>query len=355
MNQAAFPFVHAVRGDRVPGSARRDAGASSFPALASSPSLPAVRNEADPGDALGFDHARYGLVPPAACLWPGHPVREGWERGRRLVGRRTRTATLAVRRWLAMRLAAWSEGRPFDDHQITPQVLRSLEAAVRCPITGQPMGDEAEVVAVDAGRGWAAGNLALVSPEVAAVWRVLNWEDACEALARVQADPETLVQGLPLRAWRRIVCLKSLATPLPDHEAARIPLVVLPPNRLRLLNPLQELQAVLTVQLAVPGWGTRARAVAEALPLGLRCEFNLFFHSLLARALRQGLGSSRDALREALSLAWEDPVVQRRWGRLARLVDAAQAHTLVDRLARMGLPGLQLVRHEDTAMRLAAS
>lgn len=355
MNQAAFPFVLALRGDRVPGATRREALAPDFADPRSGPALPAVRNAADPGDALGFDHARYGLVPPAACLWPGHPVREGWERGRRLVGRRTRAATLAVRRWLALRLAAWSEARPFDDHQITPQVLRSLEAAVRCPITGQAMGDEAEVVTVDAGRGWAAGNLALVSPEVAAVWRPLSWEDACAALVQAEVEPESPVRGLSARAWRRIVSLKSLATPLPHHEAARIPLVVLPPNRLRLLNPLQELQAVLTLQLAVPGWGARTRTVADALPLGLRCEFNLFFHTLLARALRQGLGSGRDALREALSLAWEDPVVQRRWGRFARMVDAAQARTLVDRLAREGLPGLQLVRHEDAAMRLAAS
>ena len=51
------------------------------------------------------------------------------------------------------------------------------------------------------------------------------------ALARAEAEPETLVDGLPLRHWRRIVALKSLATPLPHDEAARIPLHVLPPNR----------------------------------------------------------------------------------------------------------------------------
>jgi hypothetical protein len=351
MNQAAFPFVHVLRGERT--GAHASPGHDAGDAFA--PDSVRVRNEADPGDALGFDHARYGLVPPAACLWPGHPVREGWERGRRLVGRRARPATLAVRRWLALRLAAWGRGQPFDDHQITPQVLRSLETATRCPVTGLALADAAEVVAVDAGRGWVAGNLALVRAEVAAVWHDLGWDTARAALARVEAGPDDVVDGFGLRAWRRIVGLKSLATPLPDREAARLPLVVLPPNRLRLLNPLQELQAVLTLQLAVPGWGARARAVAAAMPLGLRCEFNLFFNSLLAQALRQGLGSGRDELREALAIAWEDAVVQRRWGRFARLVDAAQARTLVDRLAREGLPGLQVVRHDDVALRLAAS
>jgi len=116
----------------------------------------------DPGDALGFDYARYGLVPPAPCLWPGHPVREGWERGRRLMTRRTRPATLAVTRWLALRLAAWQRGEAFDDHQITPQVLRSLEAATHCPVTGRALRDDARVLTIDARRGWVAGNLVLL-------------------------------------------------------------------------------------------------------------------------------------------------------------------------------------------------
>ncbi|HEX4511343.1 MAG TPA: hypothetical protein VH328_14730 [Burkholderiaceae bacterium] len=346
MNQAAFPFVQALRGDRAKARTSRGFDAGRHGAAAPA----AVRDAADPADALGFDHARYGLVPPAAVLWPGHPVREGWERGRLLVGRRTRPATLAVQRWLGLRLAAWSRGQPFDDHQITPQVLRSLEASARCPITGLPLDDRSEVVTVDAGRGWVAGNLALVSPEVAATWRGIDWPGARLALARAEAEPGSVVDGYTLRGWRRIVSLKSLATPLPDREAAALPLAVLPPNRLRLLNPLQELQAVLTLELAVPGWGTRARTVAEAMPLGLRSAFNLFFNTLMAQAMRQGLGSDKEDVREALALAWEDPVVQRRWGRFARLVDAALARTLVDRLAQAGLPGLHVVRHDDAAM-----
>ena len=184
MNQAAFPFVQALRGDRA--KARVRGFDTSRPGVAG-PS--AVRDEADPADALGFDHARYGLVPPAAVLWPGHPVREGWERGRRLVGRRTRPATLAVQRWLGLRLAAWSRGEAFDDHQITPQVLRSLEATTRCPVTGQLLDERSDVVAVDAGRGWVAGNLALVSPEVATVWRGLDLPTARLALERAEAEP----------------------------------------------------------------------------------------------------------------------------------------------------------------------
>ena len=80
--------------------------------------------------------------------------------------------------------------------------------------------------------------------------------------------PDDFFQGLddkvvlPAQPEVMVAALKSLATPLPHDEAARIPLLVLPPNRVRLVNPIQELQAVLTLQLSVPGWGQRARTVA---------------------------------------------------------------------------------------------
>ena len=353
MNQASFNFASRnQRAERA--GARAASGASTAPTSAKSPARGAARpagapadapRAVDPGDAIGFVYARYGLVPPAPCLWPGHPVREGWERGRRVMARRTRAATLAVTRWLALRLAAWQRGEAFDDHQITPQLLRSLEVAASCPVSGRALRDDAQVVAVDATRGWVAGNLALLCPELAARWAGLDWAGACAALARAEAAPEGLVDGLPLRQWRRIVALMALATALPHAEAARIPLHVLPPNRLRLVNPIQELQAVLTLQLSVPGWGQRARGIAESMPLALRTEFNLFFNSLLAQALRQGQGPARAQMRDALATAWSDAVVQRRWARFAGLVDAALAETLVERLTREPMPGLHVVRH----------
>ena len=337
MNQATFNF--APRGKRADLAAARGIAAKA-PVRDTAPA-----NDADPGDAIGFEYARYGLVPPAPCLWPGHPIRAGWERGRRLMTRRTRPATLAVTRWLALRLAAWQRGAAFDDHQITPQVLRSLEVATHCPVTGRALQDDACVVPVDTRRGWVAGNLVLLSPTIAERWADIDWELAQAALARAEAAPETLVDGLPLRHWRRIVALKSLATPLAHDEAARIPLHVLPTNRMRLVNPIQELQAVLTLQLAVPGWGQRARGIADSMPLALRNEFNLFFNSLLAQALRLGQGSQKAELRDALATAWGDAVVMRRWLRFAALVDASLAETLVERLTREPMPGLFVVRH----------
>ncbi|MET0382451.1 MAG: hypothetical protein ABW032_03415 [Burkholderiaceae bacterium] len=348
MNQATFNFAPtAGRIDpRLPRAASAERPGRRAAAAAES---------AEPGDALGFEYARYGLVPPAPCLWPGHPIREGWERGRGLFGRRTRAATLAVTRWLALRLTAWERGEAFDDHEITPQLLRSLEVATLCPVTGRALQDDAMVVPVDAARGWRAGNLALMSPAFGARWVGIDWEMAKDALARAESAPQEPIDGIALRQWRRVVALKSLATPLPHAEAARIPLHVLPPNRLRLVNPIQELQAVLTLQLSVPGWGQRAGGIAESMPASLRNEFNLFFNSLLAQALRQGHGARHAEMRGALAAAWGDAVVQRRWERFARLVDAALAETLVERLAREPMPGLYVVRHGRMATQAMAA
>ena len=349
MNQATFNFA--------PKGKRADLAADLSNVRALAPKAPAREtapaNDADPGDAIGFEYARYGMVPPAPCLWPGHPIREGWERGRRLMTRRTRPATLAVTRWLALRLAAWQRGEAFDDHQITPQVLRSLEVATHCPVTGRALQNDARVAPIALARGWTAGNLVLLSPGIAERWMTTDWEMAKDALARAEAEPDTQVDGLPLRHWRRIVALKSLATPLPHDEAARIPLHVLPPNRIRLVNPIQELQAVLTLQLAVPGWGQRARGIADSMPEALRNEFNLFFNSLLAQALRQNQGSSKVEMRDALATAWGDEVVMRRWLRFTALADASLAETLVERLTREPMPGLYVVRHGEVEARQA--
>ena len=349
MNQATFNFASkGKRAERAELAGVVHAVAAQAPARGEAPA-----NDVDPGDAIGFEYARYGMVPPAPCLWPGHPVREGWERGRRLMTRRTRPATLAVTRWLALRLAAWQRGEAFDDHQITPQVLRSLEVATHCPITGRALQNDACVAPIDIARGWVAGNLVLLSPGIVQRWMTIDFALARDALARAESTPEEQVDGLPLRHWRRIVALKSQATPLSHDEAAAIPLLVLPPNRIRLVNPIQELQAVLTLQLAVPGWGQRARGLAESLPAALRIQFNLFFNSLLAQALRQNQADVKVDMRDALACAWGDAVVMRRWGRFASLVDAAQAATLVERLTREPMPGLYVVRHGEVEAKQA--
>ena len=51
----------------------------------------------------------------------------------------------------------------------------------------------------------------------------------------------------------------SYATPLPHAVAAALPMLVLPPPRLRLLNAVQCLQALLTLQFTREGYTQRTR------------------------------------------------------------------------------------------------
>ena len=59
-------------------------------------------------------------------------------------------------------------------------------------------------------------------------------------------------QGAACELWARLATLMSCCTPLSHSEAANLPLLVLPPPRLRLLNPVQAVQAGLTLCFARP-------------------------------------------------------------------------------------------------------
>eukprot|EP01036_Dinobryon_divergens_P011096 gene11096-14909_t len=52
------------------------------------------------GFEIGWDHAHYGLVPPAEHLHPAHPLRQGWDAGRTSFGQRTLRPSRHVRKWL---------------------------------------------------------------------------------------------------------------------------------------------------------------------------------------------------------------------------------------------------------------
>jgi hypothetical protein len=132
----------------------------------------------------------------------------------------------------------------------------------------------------------------------------------------------------------------SFVTPLPHEVAATLPLLVLPPNRLRLLNPIQGLQALITLLLTHPGFAARSAQLAALMPnVGLRRDYQLLFLSLLPRAWQDGRPADPVALRERLEDTWRNPLVLRRWQRLARQLTAEQAETLVRRAVARGLAG----------------
>jgi hypothetical protein len=283
---------------------------------------------------IGWDHAHYALVPPAEHLHEANPVRQGWQAGRATFGRRALQPTRLVRRWLALRLSAWLRGCNFELTQLTPNYLGQIETAL-CPATRRALrGHESEVERVNVAAGYAAGNLAMLDAAALAARGTLDWQEAWARAQRLQdAGAEAATGGLHAAAWARLAVLMSFVSPLPHEQAARLPLLVMPPNRLRLLNPAQGLQALVTRELARPGWSARLRQLADGLPgEALRHDFHLFVGALVPRLLAAG-DADPLATRHALEDAWQDPRVNRRWQCFALALDAPRAEALLQRAA----------------------
>lgn len=312
--------------------------------------LPEPGSPARTGFELGWDHARHGLLPPASHADAASALRQGWEAGRAIIGPRTRPAHLAVRRWLALRVQAWEQGVAFEEVQLTPHYIAQLDAVV-CPVTRQPLaghGDRGVVARVFEGAGCAAGNLVLLDATAAAAKAGRRWDDARLQAVLAEARPghEAAEVTLDRDAWARLSTLMSFCTPLPHELAAKLPLRVLPPNRLRLLNPIQGLQALITRLLLRPGYAERSQRLAALLPAGeVRRDFLLVFHSLLPRAWDGGRPQGLRQLRERLEDGWAQPALLRRWQRFAAHFDASSAEALVRRALEAGLGDTHVELH----------
>src|SRR5438552_3391285 len=105
---------------------------------------------------------------------------------------------------------------------------------------------------------------------------------------------------------------------MPHARAAALPLLVLPPNRLRLLNPVQSLQVMLSLQFTRAGHGRRCAALASLMPSAEALHaFKPFMLTLLARKVAARRIADAIAERHAVEDMWHDPLVNRRWQRLA--------------------------------------
>ena len=275
------------------------------------------------GFAIGWAHAQHGCVPPVEHLASTSPVHHGWTAGRSAFERRSLSATPAVRQWLTLRLRAWRQGLAFEAVQVTPHYLRQL-AAAHCPVTREPLGDAGVVERVRRDAGVAAGNLVLMAERAVAA------RDARS--------------GLDAREAQRLGVLESFVTPLPHDQASTIALVMLPPNRLRLFNPVQALQALATRLVAGEGFAQRASRLEALLP-GDEAQraFRRFVHALLPRVLTAGKDTNALALRWALEDAWHDPLVIARWQRFALLLTPVQCERVVQRAAARGIAPVRLL------------
>ena len=306
------------------------------------------------GFELGWDHAHHGLVPPAGLLLDGTPIGQGWRAGKAVFGRRTLAATRQVRLWLQLRTQAWRLGLAFEDHQVTPNYLAQIEVG-HCPVMRQPLGgalagdDTPTVTRLNQAAGYAAGHLAVLSARAARQLATEGLDARCalRRAARLDAGIEATPVGWSVdQAWRAAV-LASFTTALPFAEALRVPLRVLPPNRVRVLNAVQGLQVLLTLQFASPGWSQRLRAMADQLPHpALRPDFNAFVGALAPRLLEAGPLADTRSTRRALEDAWRDARLNRRWQQLTLALGETGVQTLLTRCAQGDLAGVRTHWHE---------
>lgn len=316
--------------------------------LALQPGASARQDEHDrTGFELGWDHARYQVTPPLAHLHGASPVRQGWVAGRAAFGGRALKAGAAVRQWLALRLEAWQHGQAFEAVLLTPHFLAQIDAA-ECPVSRVPLmlgtgrDDDATVLRLNPGAAYAAGNLAVASRAVQVARQqdgaAMDFDALWSQAQRIGAGECGAVRGLDGAGWTRLAVLASFATPLPHARAACLPLAVLPPNRVRVINPVQALQVMLTLQFLQAGYARRLLELAALMPSSeARQAFQIFMHTLLARRLAAGPDASRAELRRTLEDSWADPLVNRRWQRLALRLGAADCERLLQRAAQRGL------------------
>jgi hypothetical protein len=298
------------------------------------------------GLALGRDYALHGVTPPIAHLYPQSPLQRGWMATR---GRPVRTpASPQVELWLALRTHAWTRGRSFEDIQLTPHHLAQLDTT-HCPISRELLGDDNRSIdRVRDDAGYAAGNLAVMSRRANQAKGSRDLQALNDMAASCAAGPITRIGGLAQAEWERLAVLASFVMPLSHEEAAQIPLRVLPPNRLRLFNPIQALQALVTRQLATPGWSARLSRLEALLPTdALRTDFNRFLLALAPRVLAASELQQPHEIRWALEDAWALPLVQKRWARFALQLTPDQAEALVERAAAKKLCPVHVQRHDD--------
>ncbi len=316
------------------------------------------------GFELGWDYAHHHVTPSAPYAQEPSPLRDGWLAGQAAFGARTLLATRHVRKWLQLRLHAWLRGRAVELMQVTPHYLKQIDVS-HCPITRQALSaatlqaSDASVDRVRNDAAYAAGNLVVMSTKANHAKAAHNRAEALAIVQRIETERLAGLNGLTAAQWQRVAVLCSFVEPLPHDAACRIPLRVLPPNRLRLFNPAQALQVFISQQLLVPGWSHRIARFEDLLPgKAVKRAFQMFFHALLPRVLEAGRDTRHPtqpppntqphAQRWAIEDAWNNPLAQQRWTAFASQLTAAQCEALVTRAAarRLGTQRVQAV--DDT-------
>jgi len=305
------------------------------------------------GFELGWDYAHYRVSLPAPYAKEDSPLRDGMRAGEATFGVRTLAANRHVRKWLQLRLHAWLRGRSVELVQVTPNYLQQIDAS-HCPITRSALSSatlEATDASIDRVRndaGYAAGNLAVMSTKANHAKGAHGFRSAIRRVQQIEAEQLPGLDGLTVAQWARVAVLCSFVEPLSHDEASALPLLVLPPNRVRLFNPVQALQAFVSQQLLTPGWSQRVSRFEDLLPgKSLKRDFKSFFMALLPRVLEGGRLYDVHTARWAIEDAWRASLVQQRWAQFARQLDAGQCEALLVKAAARRLTTRTVVPSSD--------
>lgn len=315
--------------------------------MPNSPSPLPTTFDADPGFEIGWDYAHHRLVPPAELLLEGNPIRQGWEAGQAIFGVRTLRQTPHIKKWLQLRVGAWMRGKAFDLINVTPNYLQSLDTAA-CPVSGKELTQgsglpsDASIDRVNNLAGYACGNLAVMSVRVNSAKSAYDWRECAEFARQIEVGGLGQIDGLSAGEWARLATLSSLCTPLTHAEAACMPLLLMPPQGLRILNPAQALQVVLTTRFTRPGKLPQIDQLARLFPGGFRPALHTLMGTLLARRIAAGPRADEASLRRAMQAAWAHPAMLRRWQDLAMRLGAGYCEYVVGRAVDCGLADSEL-------------
>ena len=305
------------------------------------------------GFELGWDYARHAVQPPVPYAHPDSALRQGLRCGRATFGERTRTASTAVHRWLQLRLNAWLRGRSVELVQVTPNYLQQIDVS-HCPITRVALAADGRASAqacigrVRDDAGYAAGNLAVMSRAAHHAKGAHGYREAQAVARRLSPLSRAATHGLTGPQWARVAVLCSFVERLPHDEACALPMVVLPPNRLRLFNPVQGVQAFVSLQLLRPGWSRRLAGFEGLLAhAGAQRDFKVFLMALLPRVIEGGRWAPLPARRWAVEDAWRAPTVQHRWAQFARHLEPGWCESLLRQATARQLGTMRLELQDD--------
>ncbi|CAN5484606.1 hypothetical protein BH09PSE5_BH09PSE5_04630 [soil metagenome] len=310
---------------------------------------------------LGWDYAHHGIRPSLEALCSSADLKQGYQAGLAVFGRRTLKLTPYVKPWLETRFDALQRSIEFDTLQINARYIEQI-AATHCPATRQAL-DIAEQHTV-IGRlrtdiGYVAGNLFVMSRTARISQRGLRMTSTPAAARATRLDPADQA---------RLEVLQSFGEALSHAAASRVPMLVLPPNRLHVRNPIQVLQALASLSLACGD--DRFEAMRAAMPGKQVRDHVDAFADAFAASYRMSLSATmrahsaskiegRTLQRWAIEDAWKAVTVQLAWARLASHVDAAATERIVAKVGGRAVaitPDVDVPpqRPADQAVRLRA-